>query len=60
MQEACRDAISLVAPGGFLILFLSDKAAEGALSEFNQLRWDTPMLLPASTQRRLLIGQKPS
>jgi 16S rRNA (guanine527-N7)-methyltransferase len=58
MQEAYRDAIHLVAPGGYLVLFLSDEAAEYALSEFNQFRWDAPILLPASTQRQLLIGQK--
>jgi 16S rRNA (guanine527-N7)-methyltransferase len=60
MQEACQDAIPLVTPGGYLILFLADKAAEDAVSEFNQFQWDAPILLPASTQRRLLIGQKPS
>ncbi len=59
MKEACRDAIHLVAPGGYLVLFLSDEALEDAVSEFDQIQWAAPILLPASKQRRLLIGQKP-
>lgn len=60
MQEACRDAIHLVAPGGYLVLFLSDEAVDDAVSEFYQFQWALPVLLPASKQRRLLIGQKAS
>lgn len=59
MLEACRDAIQLVTPGRYLVLFLSDEDVED-VSEFNHFEWDAPVLLPASKQRRLLIGRKPS
>ena len=60
MQEACREAIHLVAPSGYLVLFLSDEAVKNTVSVFDQFRWDAPILLPASQRRELLIGQKSS
>ena len=60
MQEACREAIHLVAPSGYLVLFLSDEAVKNTVSAFDQFRWDAPILLPASQRRELLIGQKSS
>ena len=59
MQEACRIAPRNVAPGGYLILFLTEEAAQTVLSEFDQIEWADPILLPASSQRLLLIGRTP-
>lgn len=57
MHEACRAAIGKVSDGGYLVLFLSDQAARIAASELEQLDWAAPILLPASSQRFLLIGR---
>ncbi|HYK38034.1 16S rRNA (guanine(527)-N(7))-methyltransferase RsmG [Alloacidobacterium sp.] len=57
MQEACRAAIRDVAVGGYLILFLSEGAAQNVVSELDQIDWTKPILLPISTQRFLLVGR---
>jgi 16S rRNA (guanine527-N7)-methyltransferase len=58
MLDACRTAVHKVAPGGYLVLFLGEEASSAIVSEFDQFTWDTPVLLPESTQRLLLIGRK--
>jgi 16S rRNA (guanine527-N7)-methyltransferase len=59
MHEACRVAVDLVAQGGHLVLFVTEETAQRLISEFNRISWAAPILLPASTQRLLLIGQVP-
>lgn len=58
MQEACRAAARNVAPGGHLILFIGENAAPAIISEFTGFEWAAPVLLPASSQRFLLVGRR--
>ena len=58
MHEACRAAVDL-APGGHLVLFLTEETAQSVFSELNRIAWAAPILLPASAQRLLLIGRVP-
>lgn len=57
MQEACRVAAGKVRDGGHLVLLLSEDFCKTIPSEFSQFDWADPILLPASSQRFLLIGR---
>jgi len=60
MLEACRVAVHNVAPGGYLILFVSEEGSGAVVAEFGQFEWAAPVLLPESSQRLMLVGRKPS
>lgn len=56
MQEACRTASRNLAQGGCFVLFVTQETASGLISGFDQVDWGSPILLPGSSQRLLLIG----
>jgi len=60
MQEACRIAVDKLSPTGYFILFLTEETVEAVTSQFHQICWSTPLLLPNSSQRLLLIGRRES
>jgi 16S rRNA (guanine527-N7)-methyltransferase len=57
MQEACQIAVGNVAPGGYFVLFVTEDTSLALVSEFDQIDWASPALLPGSSQRLLLIGR---
>ena len=58
MQEACREAIRKVSLGGYLVILTTDDAVPSIETEFDQIIWAAPLLIPKSTQRVLLTGRK--
>lgn len=58
MQEACRVAVGNLAPGGHFVLFVTEDTSPALISEFDQIDWAPPLLLPSSSQRLLLIGRR--
>jgi hypothetical protein len=58
MQEASRAALENVGLGGWLILFTTEDVLPAISADLPQIGWDSPLFLPASTQRVLLMGRK--
>lgn len=58
MPAACRAAIGKLALRGYFVLFVTEKTSRGLTSEFDQIDWTSPILLPGSSQRLLLIGRR--
>jgi 16S rRNA (guanine527-N7)-methyltransferase len=60
MEEACRIATGRIAPGGWMVPFTTKDAAEDLKTLLPEIAWESPLVLPGSEQRILLIGRKVS
>lgn len=59
MQQAVTAATSLVAPGGWLALLVTEPSAAGlAGAAGSEFRWHKPIRLPSAESRILFLGKK--
>ena len=58
MLEACHAAEPKIAPGGHFILFVTKDSTPSLVAEFDRIIWATPLPIPNSDQRILLIGRR--